>query len=208
MLNNSFGQTKRRHDMKKKYFILLFMILGIVTYASSSFSFPVWFEPSSHIIQEGSNFDLTLIADNHNDPVFEAITGFRLQILFDPTLMTLDSIENINDPLWPVLNLENGNILDGGVGPFAVAFVDDELILAKLNFTCLVPGESEVSAIGAFDNGKGFKYFNIFSGLETYYNFTITPADVTQTPIPEPTTMLLFGSGLIGLVGFRRRFKK
>lgn len=27
-------------------------------------------------------------------------------------------------------------------------------------------------------------------------------------PIPEPGTMLLFGSGLIGLVGFRRKFKK
>lgn len=30
----------------------------------------------------------------------------------------------------------------------------------------------------------------------------------TVNPIPEPTTMLLFGSGLIGLAGFRRRFKK
>ena len=29
-----------------------------------------------------------------------------------------------------------------------------------------------------------------------------------SSPIPEPTTMLLFGSGLIGLAGFRRRFKK
>jgi hypothetical protein len=28
------------------------------------------------------------------------------------------------------------------------------------------------------------------------------------TPVPEPTTMLLLGSGLLGLWGFRRKFKK
>jgi len=30
----------------------------------------------------------------------------------------------------------------------------------------------------------------------------------TADPVPEPTTMLLFGTGLIGLAGIRRKKKK
>ena len=40
--------------------------------------------------------------------------------------------------------------------------------------------------------------------------FTLVDSDVlfSSSPVPEPTTMLLLGSGLVGLVGLRKKVKK
>ena len=46
---------------------------------------------------------------------------------------------------------------------------------------------------------------DVFSSIEYNYGH---PAQLHVTIVPVPATILLLGSGLIGLVGFRRKFRK
>jgi hypothetical protein len=84
------------------------------------------------------------------------------------------------------------------------------ILIATFEFHCIAPGTSYIYAIqrpnGIVGGGSGYdEMYGTYIWDDNTVDWDSSFIEIINTPIP--TTVLLLGSGLIGLLGFRRRMK-
>lgn len=139
--------------------------------------------------------DLWQYSYSVSDNTFAADTGFTVYFDFD-LYDFLDPLPTAPNADWDVLTWDpDSSIPDDGAYD-AYALVDNaSLDMFTVSFTWLGGGA-----------GPGSQYFEVYDGL----TWSILEDGFTSSgaaPIPEPATMLLFGTGLVGLIGFGIRKK-
>jgi len=192
-------------------FKLLLVLCGLLLFATQVHAIPVTLDPTTDILP----YDWTINGNDHSTNVIRGLVA--------PYIGTAESLYKANfggveeGDLWDnyttvfsntSTNPRNALIShDGGanIGPVAWLIVKDGDAVPNwylYNLTDLGWTGTETITL------QNFFIDNPLTSDNDGGSISHVELLGTTAPVPEPATMLLFGAGLIGLAGFRRKFKK
>jgi len=184
------------------------LMIGLCTILAVAFlSTRVWaialsFDPSAYEIDVGDSVNIDIIISDLTD---DNLAGFYLTFNYDDSIVSFDSYtlgDELGDPdsFFEVSDLSVGNNLVEVSWLQDFSSQPDSFTLATLSFTGISGGQTDLLFSDVTLSNDSWPA----GSLDT----TLGSGSVDVAPVPEPATLLLFGTGLAGFAGFRKKFRK
>ncbi len=200
-------------------FTLLAILLAFSP--ARSYAVSITFDPAAQDVLLGNQAMVDIVISGLGAYEAPSLGAFDFTIDFDPAILALNGV-TFGDPVLgdqlDIWGLGGNPMGESELGPGAVnmfeisldfpedldAYQADTFVLASLTFDTLAAGTS------GLDLSPGLIPPVFGDAWGEPLDFAVDPGSITvvaggSAPVPEPGTILLLGSGLLGLAGFRRK---